>query len=474
MAQPRHPQGPLMTLSKFCTFAVLIVGLTSPTAGRAETPEEWITIGTRVHGGFGSFIPVGIRIGLNALQALNAKPREVTVVYYDSDKAPCACIADGVAIATVASVGQRMGIAAAGRLQEYSVQVWSASQMGMSRRQTSGHHEREEQAMATAVPTGLRRVVAASMAGTVVEWYEFFLYGTAATLVFSKVFFDQGGSELDNILAAFVTYAVGFIARPLGGVVFGHFGDKYGRKKLLQFSLLLVGAATFLMGCLPTFGQVGYWAPALLVALRFIQGFAVGGEWGGAVLLVAEHSPNHQRGLLGQLAAGGSARGQPPGDGRAAGAHRDAVRCGVPVAGVGASRSGCRRSSYWSATTSAPRSPMRRSSSPRSSEAERVKATSFSVVEVLKRYPRGVFTAMGLRFGENIMYYLVVTFSITYLKVQVRCGHQFDPLVSAVRARRALRGHPADRTLGGPLRQAAGVLRRSRARRAPGASSPSR
>ena len=98
-------------------------------------------------------------------------------------------------------------------------------------------------------------------------------------------------SELNAILAAFVTYAVGFVARPLGGIVFGHFGDKYGRKKLLQFSLLLVGAATFLMGCLPTFGQIGYWAPALLVTLRFIQGFAVGGEWGGAVLLVAEHSP---------------------------------------------------------------------------------------------------------------------------------------------------------------------------------------
>ena len=94
-----------------------------------------------------------------------------------------------------------------------------------------------------------------------------------------------------------MTYAVGFLARPLGGVVFGHFGDKYGRKKLLQFSLLLVGAATFLMGCLPTFGQVGYWAPALLVGLRFLQGFAVGGEWGGAVLLVAEHSPNAQRGF---------------------------------------------------------------------------------------------------------------------------------------------------------------------------------
>ena len=108
------------------------------------------------------------------------------------------------------------------------------------------------------ITTGLKRVVAASMAGTVVEWYEFFLYGTAATLVFSKVFFAKGDSDLDAILAAFITYAVGFAARPVGGVVFGHFGDKYGRKKLLQFSLLLVGAATFLMGCLPTFGQVGY------------------------------------------------------------------------------------------------------------------------------------------------------------------------------------------------------------------------
>lgn len=143
----------------------------------------------------------------------------------------------------------------------------------------------------------LRRVVAASMAGTIVEWYEFFLYGTAATLVFGKVFFAKGGTDLDAIFAAFVTYAVGFAARPLGGVVFGQLGDRYGRKKLLQLSLVLVGVATFLMGCLPTFAQIGYWAPTLLVVLRFIQGFAVGGEWGGAVLLVAEHSPNASRGF---------------------------------------------------------------------------------------------------------------------------------------------------------------------------------
>ena len=268
------------------------------------------------------------------------------------------------------------------------------------------------------VPKGLRRVVAASMAGTVVEWYEFFLYGTAATLVFSKVFFDQGGSELNNILAAFVTYAVGFIARPLGGVVFGHFGDKYGRKKLLQFSLLLVGAATFLMGCLPTFGQVGYWAPALLVTLRFIQGFAVGGEWGGAVLLVAEHSPNHQRGFWASWPQAGVPAG-----------NLLATVVLLVLTGTlsdAAFLSWGWRVAFWLSAvvvlvgyyirTKVTDAPIFVAAQ---QEAERIKATSFSVVEVLKRYPRGVVTAMGLRFGENIMYYLVVTFSITYLKVQV-------------------------------------------------------
>jgi MFS family permease len=272
--------------------------------------------------------------------------------------------------------------------------------------------------MSSPITTGLKRVVVASMAGTVVEWYEFFLYGTAATLVFNKIFFSETTSELNAIFLAFATYAVGFVARPVGGVVFGHYGDKFGRKKLLQFSLLLVGAATFLMGCLPTFGQIGYWAPGLLVTLRFIQGFAVGGEWGGAVLLVAEHSPDRQRGFWASWPQAGvpvgnllativllALTGTLSDEAFLSWGWRVAFWLSAVVVLVG----------YYIRTkvTDAPIFVAAQE------EAERIKATSFSVVEVLKRYPRGVFTAMGLRFGENIMYYLVVTFSITYLKVQV-------------------------------------------------------
>lgn len=266
-----------------------------------------------------------------------------------------------------------------------------------------------------AAPTGLRRVVAASMAGTVVEWYEFFLYGTAATLVFSKVFFDPSASDLDNVLKAFITYAVGFVARPLGGIVFGHFGDRHGRKKLLQFSLLLVGLSTFLMGCLPTYHQIGGWAPTLLVLLRFLQGFAVGGEWGGAVLLVAEHSPNRSRGFWTSW-----------------------PQAGVPVGNILATvvllvlygelshaqfMSWGWRVGFWlSAVVVLIGYYIRTkvSDAPIFVEAQQLSGTtSFSAIEVLKRYPRGVLTAMGLRFAENILYYLVVTFSITYLKDHV-------------------------------------------------------
>ena len=152
---------------------------------------------------------------------------------------------------------------------------------------------------ATTTPAGLKRVVAAAMAGTVAEWYEFFLYGTASALVFGQLFFRQTDSPIDGIIAAFALYAVGFLARPIGGLVFGHYGDKFGRKRLLQLSLVVVGITTFLMGCLPGFDSIGYAAPVLLVLLRLIQGFAFGGEWGGAILLVSEHCPNTVRTIVG-------------------------------------------------------------------------------------------------------------------------------------------------------------------------------
>ena len=144
--------------------------------------------------------------------------------------------------------------------------------------------------------TSIVKVVGASLVGTTVEWYDFFLYGSAAALVFNELFFPDF-DPLVGTLLSFATFAVGFIARPVGGVVFGHYGDRVGRRKVLVITLLVMGAATFLIGCLPTYDDIGVAAPILLVALRFIQGLGLGGEWGGAVLMVAEHGDERRRGL---------------------------------------------------------------------------------------------------------------------------------------------------------------------------------
>src|SRR5215212_5600292 len=128
--------------------------------------------------------------------------------------------------------------------------------------------------------TPLLRVIAASLIGTTIEWYDFFLYGSAAALVFNKLFFPEY-DPLTGTLLAFATYALGFVARPVGGIVFGHYGDRIGRKRLLMLSLILMGIATTLIGLLPTYASIGVLAPAALIALRLVQGFAVGGEWGG-------------------------------------------------------------------------------------------------------------------------------------------------------------------------------------------------
>ena len=263
--------------------------------------------------------------------------------------------------------------------------------------------------------SGLGKVVTAAMAGTVVEWYEFFLYATASTIVFNLIMFPPSDDPYFPIISAFLTYAVGFIARPLGGIVFGHFGDKFGRKKLLQFAIILVGVATFLMGCLPTFDQIGYWAPALLVILRFFQGFAVGGEWGGGVLLVAEHAPNKERGFWSSFPQAAVPAGNLlativllvlqwtlSDDDFLAWGWRVAFWLSVVIVAVG----------YYIRTRieDAPIFQDVRE------EVAQSKAQGYGVLEVLKRYPKGVLTAMGLRFAENVLYYLVVTFSIVYLR----------------------------------------------------------
>jgi len=155
----------------------------------------------------------------------------------------------------------------------------------------------------------MRRVAMTSLAGTSIEWYDFFIYGTAAALVFPTLFFSDDMPRYVSLLASFSTFAVGFLARPVGGVVFGHFGDRVGRKAALVTALMMMGVATTLIGLLPSYEQIGPLAPVLLIFLRFVQGLAVGGQWGGAMLLVTENAPSNQRGFYGAFAQCGAPAG---------------------------------------------------------------------------------------------------------------------------------------------------------------------
>jgi len=147
-------------------------------------------------------------------------------------------------------------------------------------------------------PRALRKLMVASLIGSSIEWYDFFIYGTAAALVFGKLFFPES-SPIIGTLLAFSTFWAGFIARPIGGLVFGHVGDKIGRKAALVTCMVVVSGATFLIGCLPTSAAIGIWAPILLVTLRFLQGIGVGGQWGGVVLLLTESAMPGRKGKTG-------------------------------------------------------------------------------------------------------------------------------------------------------------------------------
>jgi metabolite-proton symporter len=152
----------------------------------------------------------------------------------------------------------------------------------------------------------MRRVALAALAGTSIEWYDFFIYGTAAALIFPVVFFPADVPPYVALIASFSTFAVGFLARPVGGILFGHFGDRVGRKTTLVTALMLMGVATVLIGLLPSYETAGALAPVALVVLRFAQGLAIGGQWGGAMLLVTENAPPNRRGFYGAFAQAGA------------------------------------------------------------------------------------------------------------------------------------------------------------------------
>ena len=263
--------------------------------------------------------------------------------------------------------------------------------------------------------SSLRQVIFASLIGTTIEWYDFFLYGTAAALVFNKLFFP-GFDPLKGVLAAFATYAIGFAARPIGGIVFGHFGDRIGRKRLLMASLVMMGASSVLMGLLPTYAQVGAAAPALLTVLRFVQGFSVGGEWGGAVLMAGEFGDVSGRGFW----AGWPQVGVPAGNLLAAAvlAALAAVQTQADFLGWGWRiaflLSGALVAVGWWVRSRLSESPVFEAAVSRRETAEAAPA-----IRALQRRPGGVAVGAGLRLGENISYYVITTFSLTYLTLSL-------------------------------------------------------
>jgi len=267
---------------------------------------------------------------------------------------------------------------------------------------------------ATPPANGIVKVVFASLIGTAVEWYDFFLYGSAAALVFGTLFFPESDPVTATLLA-FGTYALGFVARPLGGVVFGHFGDRVGRKKMLVVALMMMGVATFAIGLLPTYASIGIGAPILLLVCRLVQGFAVGGEWGGAVLMAAEHGKDDQRGFWSSWPQAGVPLG-------------NLLATGVLFV-LAAFQSdtqfeawGWRIPFLLSAVLviiglyvrlQLEESPVYKEAKAQIAE-KKDEASHMPILEVIKTYPKEVFIAMGMRMAENISYYIFTVVVLAY------------------------------------------------------------
>jgi metabolite-proton symporter len=259
--------------------------------------------------------------------------------------------------------------------------------------------------------SSLARVIMSSLIGTTIEWYDFFLYGSAAALVFNKLFFPSF-DPLVGTLLAFATYAVGFVARPLGGIVFGHFGDRIGRKRLLMWSLVVMGLATVLIGLLPGYDAIGIWAPVGLILLRVLQGFAVGGEWGGAVLMAAEHGDSARRGYWASWPQAGVPLGSLLSAGILAfmaGVQSEAefLRWGWRVPFL---LSGVLVAVGWYIRNRVAESPMFKAEIEAAEEPPKM-----PVMNVVRERPRAILLGAGLRVGENIIYYILTVFSLTFL-----------------------------------------------------------
>lgn len=269
--------------------------------------------------------------------------------------------------------------------------------------------------------SNIRRVVISSWIGNTIEFYDFLLYGLASALVFSKLFFPTI-SPLAAMLASFATFGVGFIARPLGGIFFGHMGDTLGRKVTLMITLGGMGMATFLIGCLPTYSQIGVWAPILLVVLRFVQGFLVGGEWGGAMLMVVESAPANRRGLLGSIPQTGGFSGQLlatgifalvtqlPEDQLMSWGWRVPFMLSVALVLVGL---------YMRRKLD--ETPVFQEVKAREAQEKPVAphAAKSPVVEVFSKQWRSIFLIMILRFAESVPFFLATVFAVSYATAQL-------------------------------------------------------
>ncbi|MFL4475099.1 MFS transporter [Paeniglutamicibacter sp. MACA_103] len=255
-----------------------------------------------------------------------------------------------------------------------------------------------------------RRARVASFVGTTIEWYDFYLYGTAAALVFGQLFFPNF-SGLTATILALLTFSAGFIARPLGGVIMGHFGDKIGRKAMLVLSLVMMGGATALIGMLPTYGSIGIWAPILLLVLRTVQGFGVGGEWGGAVLVAVENAPADKRGLFGAWPQAGV----PVGLLLANGVFMSCQLLLTPEQFMAWGwRVGFLGSVLLIVVGLFIRLKMEETPAFEKAKSQG-EVAKFPVLEVLRNQWRAVAIAVGIKVSQNAIFYIITVFALTYV-----------------------------------------------------------